>query len=278
MEKIQQLKTNEIDEAKFRSRFIFDEKKDAELEDSIKNSGIINPIIVKQEKKGYSLIAGFRRLKTAKKLNMSSVPCIVKNIDDDKAYNESIIDNIHRETYHPIDEANVYNELKAKNAFKSKDIADILKISEARVSQKVSLLSLAPEVKKKIGEVLTETHGLQLLRLEDQKVQIKVACLIEKNGLSVIQLKNKIDKYLASKGETKKSEKDAQEELKESVKEGKKKSLKRKINDNIDIVVKENEYVMNINVSVKESIEDILETIDVKEIKHIVKTIREKMI
>ena len=277
MEKIYQIKVDDIDESKFRTRFIFDDAKDIELEESIKESGIINPIVVKQEKRGYSLIAGFRRLKVAKKLNMANIPCIVKDIDDEKAYNESVIDNIHRETYHPIDEANVYNDLKSKRVIKNNvEIAKILKVSEARISQKLSLLALEPDVKRKIGITISETHGLQLLRLEEPKVQVKVASLIEKNDLSVNQLKNRIDKYLASKG---KGEKGAETQLKEDIKKDtKKKSLKRKINENIEVIVKKDSFSLVINVDNKETIEKVLEKLDIKELKHIIKTIREKMI
>jgi len=167
-------------------RKYFDKDKIKGLEESILRHGIIQPIIVRKLKNGYEIVAGERRWRAAKNANIKEIPCIIKDLDNKKLMELSLIENLQREDLNEIEEAMAYKRLNEEFNMTQDTIANIVGKSRPYIANTLRLLNLDKEVMEMIAQgKITSGHGRALLRVEDINIQKKVALRIFSDNLTV---------------------------------------------------------------------------------------------
>ena len=180
------LKTSMIEPNKDQPRKTFDEEKIAELAESIKQYGIIQPIIVSKKDDYYQIIAGERRWRAAKKAGIKEVPVVVKDYSDREIAEISLIENIQREDLNPIEEALSYKQLIEEYHLTQEELAQRVSKSRTVITNAMRLLKLHKDVQKMLvnGDI-SAGHARALLALEDPKQQLQIAKEIKEKNLSV---------------------------------------------------------------------------------------------
>ena len=205
---IVEIKISEIRSNPYQPRKIFDEEALNELASSIKEHGIVQPIIVKKSIKGYELVAGERRTKAAKIAGLETVPAIVKDFDDEQMMEIALIENIQRENLNPIEEALAFKRLLTEFNLKQDEVAERVSKSRTAVTNAMRLLKLNEKVQQMvIDEMLTTGHARALLGIEDQEQQYIIAQKIFDEKLSVRDTE-KLVKSLQNEKKKKKEEKE----------------------------------------------------------------------
>lgn len=200
-ENIKNIKIIEIEPNINQARKKFNEEALNELAQSIKTYGIIQPIIVEKKDGFYRIIAGERRWRAAKIAGLKEVPCIVRDEDEQRNKEISLIENIQRENLNPIEKAIGYKELIDNYNLKQQELADKLGISRTNVTNTLRILNLDKRViELAIEGKLTEGHCRSLLAIEDPDKQYEMALRIIEKGQTVrdiersVQNKKKITK------------------------------------------------------------------------------------
>lgn len=189
-ERVQTLKVTQIVASRFQPRTHFAEDKIAELAKSIKEKGVIQPVIVRTTTAPdqYELIAGERRFRAVKKLGLPDIPAIVRRVADADVLEMSIIENIQREELNAIEEAKAYKRLGAEFGLTQDVIADRVGKDKSSVSNLLRILNLPEKIQNFISEdLITFGHAKALLSLVDEKRQLALCDRIIKKGLSVRQ-------------------------------------------------------------------------------------------
>ncbi|SHH30716.1 ParB/RepB/Spo0J family partition protein [Tepidibacter thalassicus] len=167
-------------------RKIFDREKLEILSESIKNYGVLQPIVVKKEDDGYMIIAGERRFRAAKMAGLKEIPAVIKNLPLKDIMEIALIENLQREDLNAIEEALAYKSLIENYKVTQEEISEAVGKSRPHITNTLRLLNLGENVIKLIEEnKITPGHGKALLRIEDKDVQYEIAKKIEKEGLSV---------------------------------------------------------------------------------------------
>lgn len=179
-------------------RKYFAENELMELKNSIKEYGVLQPIIVKKDKNGgYFLIAGERRMRAAKLAGLSKIPALVKEFDDKEAAFIAVVENVQREDLSFIEEACAYRKLLEEYGMTQGDLALKIGKKQSTISNKLRILTLPEHMQQKIVEAkLTERHARALLKIEDDKLRDKVLERVISNGLNVKQTEKLIDDVL----------------------------------------------------------------------------------
>lgn len=201
-EKVRNIKIIEIEPNPTQARKNFKEEAIEELAKSIKEYGIIQPIIVEKKENYYQIIAGERRWRAAKKAGLDVIPCLIRDKDEQKNKEISLIENIQRENLNPIEKALGYKELIDNYNLKQQDLADKLGISRPYVTNTLRLLNLDQRVIKLALEgSLTEGHCKSLMAITDGDKQYATALkIIENEGtVSDIERMVKNDKKIPKK-------------------------------------------------------------------------------
>lgn len=181
-------------------RTVFNDEKISELAESIKEHGIIQPIIVRKTDNGYELIAGERRFRAAKSLSFETVPTIIRNYDDITTASVAIIENIQREDLTSIEEASAYKQLMNLHSMTQAELATQIGKSQSTIANKVRLLNLSQIVQDAILErKISERHARTLLSVKDEKLQIKFLNTIIEKNLNVAQSEKLIEDHLMPK-------------------------------------------------------------------------------
>ena len=203
------LKTSMIEPNKDQPRKTFDEEKIAELAESIKQYGIIQPIIVSKKDDYYQIIAGERRWRAAKKAGIKEVPVVVKDYSDREIAEISLIENIQREDLNPIEEALSYKQLIEEYHLTQEELAQRVSKSRTVITNAMRLLKLHKDVQKMLvnGDI-SAGHARALLALEDPKQQLQIAKEIKEKNLSVRETEDLIKTLNEKKPSAKKKEKD----------------------------------------------------------------------
>ena len=174
----------------------FDEDALQELSDSIKQFGIIQPLIVQDRKDHYEIIAGERRWRAAKKAGLKEVPVIIKNYTDQEIVEISIIENIQREDLNPIEEALAYKRLLEEFNLKQDQVAERVSKSRTAVTNSMRLLKLCDKVQQMIiDEMITTGHARAILSIEDPEEQYNIAQKIFDEKLSVREVEKLMKNY-----------------------------------------------------------------------------------
>lgn len=167
----------------------FDDEKLNELAESIKQHGIIQPILVRRIENGYEIVAGERRWRASRKAGLKEVPCLIKAFSEQDNLLVALIENLQREDLNPIDEAEAYHYMMKRYQLTQEEISKNVGKSRPYVANALRLQRLPEEIKKMIlsGD-LSSGHGRALLALSNEKEQLQLAEAVIKNGLSVRQV------------------------------------------------------------------------------------------
>lgn len=177
---------NEIEPNRMQPRKKFDEDTLHELADSIKQYGIIQPLILQRKGKLYEIIAGERRWRAARLAGLKKVPAIIKEYTEQEIVEISIIENIQREDLNPIEEAMAYQKLIFEFKLKQDEVADRVSKSRVAITNSMRLLKLDERVQQMlIDNIITSGHGRTLLSIEDKESQYTLALKILDEKLSV---------------------------------------------------------------------------------------------
>lgn len=182
----------------------FDEDALLELSESIKQYGLLQPILVQDRKDYYEIIAGERRWRAAKLAGLKQVPVIIKNLTDQEIVEISLIENIQRENLNPIEEAQAYKRLLNEFHLKQDEVAERVSKSRTAVTNSMRLLKLSDDVQRMvIDEMITTGHARALLGVEDPVEQYNLAQRIFDEKLSVREVE-KIVKNMGKPAKPKK--------------------------------------------------------------------------
>ncbi|MCR5303189.1 MAG: ParB/RepB/Spo0J family partition protein [Lachnospiraceae bacterium] len=209
-EAVLKLRITSVEPNRGQPRKTFDEEKLAQLSDSIKEHGVIQPIIVKKiDDKRYEIVAGERRWRAAKEAGLKEIPAIVREYADQKRLEVSLLENIQREDLNPIEEAEAYKQLIDEFGLKQDEVADRVSKSRVAITNSLRLLKLEPEVQTMVvsGE-LTTGHARALIPIEAPEEQKSLAKRIVKEKLNVRDTEKLIKNVNKPEKERKKREKE----------------------------------------------------------------------
>ena len=199
--KLLNLKIDKIVTNSNQPRKYFDNGKMSELKDSIKNSGLLQPITVRKISNGkYEIVAGERRYRACRELGMENIPVIEMNVGDARGYELSVLENIQRENLNPIEEAESYLMLMEVYGYTQEKLSEKLGKTRSSVSNKMRILKLPASVKEMVkkGEI-SYGHARTLLSLSDEKKIEEAAKEIINKGYSVRETERRV-KFLINKG------------------------------------------------------------------------------
>jgi ParB family chromosome partitioning protein len=177
---------NKVEPNRDQPRKKFDEDALLELSESLKQFGILQPLLVQKRDDYYEIIAGERRWRAAKKAELKEVPVIIKQLSDQEIMEISLIENIQREDLNPIEEAQAYKRLLTEFNLKQDEVAERVSKSRTAVTNTMRLLKLSDRVQQMvIDEMLTTGHARALIGIEDPEQQYTIAQKIFDEKLSV---------------------------------------------------------------------------------------------
>lgn len=180
------VKITKVEPNREQPRKNFDEDALQELADSIKQYGIVEPLIVQDRKTHYEIIAGERRWRAAKLAGLKEVPVIIRNYTEQEIVEISLIENIQREDLNPIEEAQAYKRLLTEFNLKQDEVAERVSKSRTAVTNSMRLLKLCDEVQQMIiDDMITTGHARALISIEDPEEQYTIAQKIFDEKLSV---------------------------------------------------------------------------------------------
>lgn len=180
------VKITKVEPNREQPRKNFDEDALQELADSIKQYGIVEPLIVQDRKTHYEIIAGERRWRAAKLAGLKEVPVIVRNYTEQEIVEISLIENIQREDLNPIEEAQAYKRLLTEFNLKQDEVAERVSKSRTAVTNSMRLLKLCDEVQQMIiDDMITTGHARALISIEDAEQQYTIAQRVFDEKLSV---------------------------------------------------------------------------------------------
>ena len=205
-EKVVELNITEIEPMLNQPRKIFDKEKLEELTNSIKENGVIQPILVVKDENGYTIVAGERRWRAAKKAGLKEIPAIIKDYTDTKKKQVALIENIQREDLNIIEIARALKELMEIDGYSQSEVAKVTGKSVPAVSNIMRLLKLPDKILDYILQgKLVEGQARALLAINDEKKQIEIADKIIEKRLTVREVEKLI--YGAEEYERKQNKK-----------------------------------------------------------------------
>lgn len=228
-------------------RLKIDEKSIADLASSVKEHGLLQPIIVRRKNKTFEIIAGERRFRAAAMAGLKEVPAIIKDVDDKEALEIALIENLQREDLNSLEVAIVYERFIEEFCYTHEDVARKMGVDRSSVSNFVRLLKLPPWIKELITDgKLTQGHARALLSLKTEKEQKRFVDKVLRDGISVRELERQTRKKTAHKAPAF-----------SSVEE----SLQKALQTKVDITFKKNKGKIIIEFYSKEDLERIAELI-----------------
>ncbi|MDD6326977.1 MAG: ParB/RepB/Spo0J family partition protein [Eubacteriales bacterium] len=196
----QTLNINRIEPNKNQPRKHFDEDALSELADSIKQFGIIEPLVVVKRKGFYELIAGERRWRAARLAGLKEVPVVIKDYSDQEVVEIALIENIQREDLNPIEEAHAYERLIQEFHLKQDEVAERVSKSRTAITNALRLLKLTEPVQQMlIDDMLSTGHVRALISIENPDLQYETAMFVFDKKLSVRETEKYVKKLLSEK-------------------------------------------------------------------------------
>ena len=188
---LEQVPVDLIDPNPFQPRSAFPEETLRELAESIRSSGVLQPILVRRVDGKYQLIAGERRLRAARMAGLQAVPAVIRDLDDRETLELAVTENVMREDLNPIEVAHAYDSLQERFQLSHEEIAARIGINRSTVSNTLRLLGLPEQIQNMVanGDV-SAGHARALLGLQSADRQNELAQLIAKRGLSVRQVES----------------------------------------------------------------------------------------
>ncbi|MDE6961246.1 MAG: ParB/RepB/Spo0J family partition protein [Lachnospiraceae bacterium] len=226
------LKINQIEPNRQQPRRKFDEETLQELADSIRQFGILQPLIVQEREDFYEIIAGERRWRAAKLAGLKELPVIIRKMTDQEIVEISLIENIQRENLNPIEEAAAYRRLLTEFQLKQEEVAERVGKSRTAVTNSMRLLKLDERVQQMVVEEMLSTgHARALLAIEDPELQFQTANKIYNEKLSVREVE-KLVKNIGKEKPAKKERDFQQDAVFQDLEERMKASLGTKVSIN----------------------------------------------
>lgn len=223
------VKITKVEPNREQPRKNFDEDALQELADSIKQFGLLQPILVQDRKDYYEIIAGERRWRAAKLAGLKEVPVIIRNYTEQEIVEISLIENIQREDLNPIEEAQAYKRLLTEFNLKQDEVAERVSKSRAAVTNSIRLLKLSDEVQQMvIDEMISTGHARALLAVENPEEQYNLAQKIFDEKLSVRDVE-KLVKNLHKPAKPKKLDDKALQAIYQDIEEKLKQKLSTKV-------------------------------------------------
>ena len=181
-----EIPVSEIHPNPYQPRQDFDPKALNELAESIKTYGVLQPVIVRKiEEKNFELIAGERRLRAAKLINLEKIPAIIREYTDLQASEIAIIENVQRQNLNAIEEAQAYQRLIEEFGYTQEKIAKKIGLSRSQVANTIRLLKLAPQIRELVSQGKLSTGQVRpLLSLESEELQLKAAEMVLEENLT----------------------------------------------------------------------------------------------
>ena len=209
-EKSSEILLSQIRANQYQPRTSFDQKKLEELAESIKKHGVIQPVLVRKDGKGFELVAGERRFRAAKLAKLKKIPVVVSNISDVQSLEIAILENIQREDLNPLEVAKGYQRLKDEFGYTQEAVAKSVGKPRSSVANSLRLLTLSPKIQDEIDKgAISEGHAKVLLSVDVIKAEQLLMRIISEN-LSVRDLEKQITE---SSPQTSKKEKKSRDEL-----------------------------------------------------------------
>ena len=233
---VSMLRISDIEPNKTQPRKMFNEDRLNELAESIKQHGIVEPLIVVKKDDYYEIVAGERRFRAAMIAGLTEVPVVIKDYSTEQIVEIALIENIQREDLNPIEEAKAYKQLIDEFSLKQDEVADKVSKSRTAITNALRLLKLDERVQNMvIEECISSGHARTLLAIENKEEQYDIACMVFDQKLSVRETEKLIKKLNNKETPKKKIEldnkdiyADFEEKLKQSM--GTKVSINRKSN------------------------------------------------
>ena len=192
-EEIVYLYLDDIIPNRFQPREVFDERALKELAISIKEHGVIQPIVVRNVNGKYEIIAGERRYKASAMAGLTKIPAIIRNLDDKESSKVALLENLQRRNLNPIEEARTYQKILEIDQMTQEELAKTMGKSQSAVANKIRLLGLSDEVQEALlKEKISERHARTLLNISDTKKQTEMLKKVIANKMTVRQLESEI--------------------------------------------------------------------------------------
>ncbi len=192
---VQEVDINKVEPDKNQPRKVFDEDDLESLADSIKQYGVIDPLLVQDKGDYYEIVGGERRWRASKKAGLKKVPVIVREFTDEEKVLIALIENTQRTDLNPIEEATTYKRLMEEFNLTQDEVADRVSKSRPAVSNALRLLNLSDEVQQLLAErTISSGHARALLGIKDKEKQSEFANIIIDNRLSVREVEREIKK------------------------------------------------------------------------------------
>ncbi|MBO8159681.1 MAG: ParB/RepB/Spo0J family partition protein [Thermosyntropha sp.] len=174
-------------------RKLFDEESLAELASSVKENGVLQPVILRKKDDTYEIIAGERRFRAAKMAGLKTIPSLIMETDDEKAAQIALIENLQRDDLTPIEEARSFKQMIERFGYTQEELAEKLGKSRSYIANTMRLLNLPEKIIELLEKgKLTAGHARALLALENPEEQLKTAEEILKNSLTVREAEKKV--------------------------------------------------------------------------------------
>jgi len=197
---IDQLDVGRIKPNRYQPREEFNKEKLNELISSIKEKGVVQPILVRPSGNDYELIAGERRLRAVKSIGYTQIPAMIKDVDDMNAIELALIENIQREELNPIEEARAYQRLLDEFSFTQEMVGQAVGKDRATVANSLRLLALPKKIQEFLSKtMITAGHAKVLLSLSSAEKQIELSKKVINKGLSVRALEKLVTKKKTAK-------------------------------------------------------------------------------
>lgn len=185
-DRVNYIKIHEIMPNANQPRKTFNEEKIEELANSIKEHGIIQPIVVRKKKKGYEIVAGERRWRAAMRAGLAEVPCLMKELTDEQNMLIAIIENMQREDLNPIEEAEGLHQMVSTFGLTQEQVSKSVGKSRPYITNALRLLKLPEYIRVKLAEgIISAGHGRTLITVEDEDLRRQLFDKIVAEGLSV---------------------------------------------------------------------------------------------
>lgn len=185
-EKVEKVPVDKIVPSRYQPRVVFNEESIKELANSIKEKGIIQPIILAKKQNGYELVAGERRWRAVKSLGLKEISAIIKVVRDSDALEMALIENIQRENLNPIEEANAYERLMKERAFTQDELAKNVGKSRPSVANLLRVLKLPDKIKDDLADgLLSMGHAKAIMALDTDAEMLKLRDRIINSAMNV---------------------------------------------------------------------------------------------
>ena len=254
-ENLKKISIDDIKPNENQPRKIFNDEKISELADSIKEHGVIQPIVVRTSGDFYEIVAGERRWRAARKAGLSEIPCVVRELTDEENMLFAIIENMQREDLNPVEEAEGLEKMISTYGLTQEEVSKSVGKSRPYITNSLRLLKLPKKIREMMAEgLITAGHGRALINIDDEAKQIEIAELVVKEGLSVRQIEEiaKAKKSEKEKKHKRKAEKSADVLLVE-------RELKSVLGTKVNIAYKNKKNTVEIECYNKDELNRIIE-------------------